>query len=283
MLKQTQPDVVVLCETRADAQESLSRMWPGSKTEQIVQRKANGGTTRAGVSVTVRQGLEATIGQIYEEESQDRKELVQVVKVRVNGNKSVVGTYISPMVNGGRLETTLDKISPRIEERDIIVGDLNARHRLWDSKTNSRGKALVKWAQQRNLNISATQKPSCSAKGRLGQSFPDLLLDKEAAEVVQPSSEKWDNSSDHTPILYLVRGVNTIHTKGRLSKTMLNNPKNQEEAGEVYRATLEPVIEGLKRANEADAKEHYETTRKAILKPWIDMVDRRPKAKKQRR
>lgn len=52
-----------------------------------------------------------------------------------------------------------------------------------------------------DLLIKGSSNPSYRAKGRVGDSHPDLLLNTESAEAEQPVNGSWVNSSDHTLIV----------------------------------------------------------------------------------
>lgn len=73
---------------------------------------------------------------------------------------------------------------------------------MWDKVTNKRGKALVRNAARKNYKVLTPTRASYRAKRRNAESSPELLMDLERATVSQPCDSRWDNSSDHTPLLY---------------------------------------------------------------------------------
>lgn len=97
----------------------------------------------------------------------------------------------------------------------------------WDNLTNARGRAVYNHAMRRNYKVTPTSSPSYKAKGRVGESKQELLLDREEAEVDQPNDKRWIGSSHHTPIMYTVREANITKEKLRVSKTMLNYSRNK--------------------------------------------------------
>lgn len=224
--------------------------------------------------------MDSDLQSSLESTSEDGKELVQALKLRINESNCIVGTYIGPQTSNGRMETEISRALGNNEERKIMVGDLNARHRKWDKVTNGRGKTIAKLAQARNLIITPMPSRSYIAKGRVGESYPDLMLDKEVDEVTQPMSDKLDNTSDHTQILYVARSVLTRRSEGKVSKTTLNNPRNIEEAGDFYRTNLRDMIEEFKQANGANAESCYKEATEMILQPWKDIINRCPKVRK---
>lgn len=101
-------------------------------------------------------------------------------------------------------QTTLSKMIDGEGKRIIIVGDQNARHRRSDKTTNCRNTAVRNTCLNRNLKVLEPPAPSYIARGRKGASKPGLPFDSERAIVRQPGDEKWDNTSDHSPLLYEV-------------------------------------------------------------------------------
>lgn len=62
--------------------------------------------------------------------------------------------------------------------KDIMMGDLNARHQLWDSITNAKGRALVRWTSANGYSGNAPVMPTYRPRGRRGASTPDLVVTK---------------------------------------------------------------------------------------------------------
>lgn len=85
------------------------------------------------------------------------------------------------------------------------------------------------------LQNNTTGKRFIQGKRTDQESTLDLFLDLEAEEVVQTRYRWWDDTSDHKYILYTVQEVNVKVGKCRVSKKMLGNRSNREEAGEWYR------------------------------------------------
>lgn len=103
------------------------------------------------------------------------------------------------------------------------------------------------------------------------------MLDLKKAKVTQPSSEKWEESSDHTPLLYKVRNANLKQGKLRISKEMLSNQRNSEEAGEFYRQESTGMTTKIKQADNRTAEGILKEVSRLIEKPWSRMVQRKPK------
>lgn len=161
----------------------------------------------------------------------------------------------------------------------MLVGDLKARDHKWYNHTNAIGKATVKFARLCNLQITAPPSPSYSALGRVGQSSPDLLLDLFKAKGSQPKDPHWGGASDHTPLVYDVTAANIRADKRHISKTMLNNKRNAEEAGERYRTELPRLIKEVRKSVKKDDSKIYNDVTKALLVPWNDIVKRKSSTK----
>lgn len=58
-------------------------------------------------------------------------------------------------------------------------------------------------------------------RGRTAERKPDLLIDEETDTVTQRKDEVWDDSSDHTPLLYGIRDVALTIGRRKNSKKML--------------------------------------------------------------
>lgn len=48
-------------------------------------------------------------------------------------------------------------------------------------------------------------------------------MDLHKAQVSHPSDDRWDDASDHTPVVYKVSDVNIKVGECRITKAMLNN------------------------------------------------------------
>lgn len=72
--------------------------------------------------------------------------------------------------------------------RTIMVGDMNARHRSWGITSSTAGKVVITYARETNSMFSVPQEPSYKAKGRQGHRNPDQMLDWEQAVTTQPGA-----------------------------------------------------------------------------------------------
>lgn len=177
-----------------------------------------------------------------------KKELIHAVKFMLSDNTCLAGMYIEPQMNWKSTKEALTTLKGGTEERTIITGDLNSRYVKWERTTNARGKATVSCATRCNYKI--TPKNSVVHNQRQNrESTLDLLLYLDAAEADHPRDLRWDDTSDHTPILYTVKGTNIKIGKPRISKSMLNNSRNRDEAGEQYRESILNLAEKVRRSH----------------------------------
>lgn len=135
------------------------------------------------------------------------------------------------------------------------MGESNARHKRWYTTSNTRGMAVIKFGRETNARISVPPEPSYRTNGRQGHSNPDLMLDWEQVGKTKSRSDIWSWSSDHTPLLYIVRNAKLIVDNRRVSKAMIHNLRNLEEAGEWYRRTIPPLLEIIKQVQNETAQE----------------------------
>lgn len=62
----------------------------------------------------------------------------------------------------------------------------------------------------------------------------------------------------------------------KISKTILNNSRNIEEAGEQYRQDLSAIIERVRETKADSAEETFKEVARSITRPWDKMAQRRP-------
>lgn len=70
--------------------------------------------------------------------------------MRINGSKALKGMYVSPQESGKQLEMTLNILKKQDANRSLVIGDLDARHKAWDTHTNRRGKVVYRRAENNN-------------------------------------------------------------------------------------------------------------------------------------
>lgn len=179
---------------------TMARIWPWAKADQILQIRSQGGTVRLGVEIVTGTGRETRLMVRKEQTTGDNKGVLEGVKVNIEAQTSIAAVYIGAQTPAKETALTLEEARRDKGGRTITVADLNARHPKWDKTGNVRGTTVVRWANCKGMIITPPP-PSYCAKGRAGESSPDLLIDVERAEVTQTRSYRWENKSDHTPLL----------------------------------------------------------------------------------
>lgn len=206
------------------------------------------------------------------------KDLAQAVRIRLSEDMTIGGVYISPGINPNKMNQILEETHSFCKPEMIVVGDFNARHISWDKSTNNKGRALIRFAKKYNMVINPTTLPSFRARGRSGDSKPDLLLARMKSTVSQSRNKVCDDTSDHTPIIYEIAEINIRGTGKRIiTKTMLNNTRNEERAREFYESRIPEITEYMKKASELEAQQLYNRATETILEPWQRIADAKPR------
>lgn len=170
----------------------MAGIWPGSKVEQTVPLRKEGSSTRAGTAVVLKPDLKASLLEMALV-SDKKNDLIQEIKVKLELKTCLAGIYVGSNTSGGKLEEILNRLYGDGKRRVITVGESNGRHKIWDKVTNTRRKALVRIAARKNYKVPTPARVSDTAKGRTGESSPDLLINLERATVSQPCNRRWDN------------------------------------------------------------------------------------------
>lgn len=67
----------------------------------------------------------------------------------------ITNAYISPTAKAQEEDAALNVILRESRGNSILTGDLNARHKQWDKRTNTRGRKLLIWASDHGWKIKA--------------------------------------------------------------------------------------------------------------------------------
>lgn len=82
------------------------------------------------------------------------------------------------------------------------MGDLNARHQLWDSITNPNGRALVSGTCGNICSVRAPGVPNYSPRGRSSASSTDLVVTNFRTNTTKTAGEIfWAGVSHHAPLV----------------------------------------------------------------------------------
>lgn len=145
--------------------------------------------------------------------------------------------------------------------KEILLGDINARHTSWDATSNARERALVRSTKWSRLKIIAPQSPTYHPRGRVGYSTPDLVISNVSGIKLQVvGGGAWNGTSDHTLVLCVCPEIGGGRKNGgkRVSKTALSNEGRIEEVGEAYKQIATHLIRRLKETTEEATQEIFE-------------------------
>lgn len=106
--------------------------------------------------------------------SDDKNELIQIVKLKLDKKTFIVRIYVGIHTNGGTREHILSKIYGDNKLRIIFTDDISTRHISWDKVKNPGGRAVVRIASQKNYNISLPTQYYYMEKAELGESKQDI-------------------------------------------------------------------------------------------------------------
>lgn len=110
---------------------------------------------------------------------------IQSITIRVRG-VTLMELYISPQTKEVDELQFLERIKTMSGGRSVIIVDMNARHKMWDTRSNCRGRRIREWAKTHHWDINAPSRPTFAFKDE-GTSTPDIALTK-GARVHQLSS-----------------------------------------------------------------------------------------------
>lgn len=193
----------------------------------------------------------------------------QALVIRVNGI-TITGMYVSPNAKEREEMYILSQIRKVGRRRAIIIGDLNAERKRWDTRSNKRGRRIIKWAEAQNWTIQARTGATFTIKSR-GVSTPDITITKRIA-TARPLAAPIDidKGNDHLPLFI------TITTSPSHKEEKESIPKSQHAqleicrmAAETIKPLLSKMIDELLKCNSREESERlYEKIGKDIIAPW---------------
>lgn len=147
----------------------------------------------AGVAMTFREGLLGKSTKKYQTED-------FMVLTCLVGELWISLLYIFPSCPPSGLTAAMEVARRNSPGPALIMGDFNARHRNWDTQTNSKGTELLRWTQFWGWQIDAAGEPSFHNQS--GSSNVDLFLRRGCDAPISPWIPRgiWDGASDHSPV-----------------------------------------------------------------------------------
>lgn len=194
----------------------------------------------------------------------------------VVGDTACTVLYMSPLNTAVETKLILERIRTLYRGRHIIMGDLNARHTNWDTKTNARGRQVMYWANKHGWKLSAPKSPSYSTVN--GDSTPDIILHK---GVTVSGTKTWDQDcggSDHKPVLATMEVEVPEQPKWRtVAKHKRQEANRVKKAQTLYRAELPKMMKSLKEVNHIAEMETWCAQLVHLLsQPWMEKARKCP-------
>lgn len=179
----------------------------------------------------------------------------------------IIGAYISPLHGRATFESILEWIRPWLRGQAILVGDLNARHRHWDTDYNAYGTALKEWSTAIDARVYAPRQVTCS--NSTGASTIDLFVSRspKLAEI-SVISGTWDDVTDHHLVTATVCPP-ADRTICRVPARLFSLQSRISATVTHYRETLPEVSLLIEAATTPQQLERAVSSfQAAILKPW---------------
>lgn len=261
-------DVIGICETwcKEDDQDLLNMMDEYVNTERPHPRCRGYG----GVGLIVNPIIKYTLIEKCTTKTH------QHISIQI-GNVMIVIIYISPITKAPETMSLLDGIKAYARGDTIIIGDLNARNRSWDSSSNSKGIMIKNWAEIHNWEIHNPCGKTCVTPN--GSSSPDMGLTKGIDIIREMTTLNTPQYvSDHKPIV-----VEINIRKPRVQKQRevpirhRNNPKYMRNAMIHYEEKLPTLINNLKKClGKEELEQRYSEFKTIMLQPWNYLTTSRP-------
>lgn len=191
-------DIAILTETWL--QPNASFFIP--KFSCIRMDRSNSVADRGGgVAILIRNGIDYNMLNCL------KTKIIESVGVRLHstiGSIDIIAAYFA----GSRSKDELLKFKHDIKtltrrsEAFVVVGDFNARHRMWHcSRANTAGNTLAGLIQSSNFYVHAPQSPTYIPSGTGRPSVLDLVLSNNLVNMSVPIVHH-DLSSDHLPTIF---------------------------------------------------------------------------------
>lgn len=273
LVQRMRPDVVLGSEVKELTVRGLQDAWPGASTEFIPSsRKSVGAAPRAGLAMLIKSDLMYSVSYVYNEGCAETNSFIQSIPIAWEHGIHVTGTYVSPTTPGLHINRYLERMKEVNKGKDLLLGDLNARHVRWDTTTKVRGRALLRCTRGSMLRVVPPQRPTYHPRGRAGYSTPYLALSNIPNLELQLIDEGlWKSTSDRSPVVWVCPDAVTGQRREgkRISKAALSNAGRDKEegCGKRYRQIAPRLIKLLKEAKEQDAQTVFSQVTTELVEP----------------
>ena len=235
---------------------------------------------RGGIALISNPSIPSFISEVLPERY-DNRNFYQALRVQFPNELEIVVTYFSPRISTEAFTAAITTIMTNSTNQTILMGDFNAKHTSWSSKSNPKGRALYNLSARFGFRIAVPNTPTYSNRSTGYSSIIDLFLTKTTPSLnPTPYIPRgvWNGSSDHEPIMMDVHYNITYTPQKRITKTALAKFRNQEEAKLFYEAHIPPLIARLNAARSPQqAQETFSDITDTIIKPWTEIMNRRPR------
>lgn len=210
-----------------------------------VPKKGPKGGTRAGIDLVIKKEVEHHVNHVTRVEQETAHNgLIQAITLQLKSAVLTTGIYNSPATPAEQVFKTLDELMSTEGEGHLIMGDLNARNRHWDSERNKVANAAVAWQRDKHLRISAAQSPSYRTtngnkpdKTSNIEKIVHIIHQDIEIETVHESENR--RGSDHLPVTTTVNvKAKRRTTTPRIPKTMLRSGPATESSKHRYAVTM---------------------------------------------
>ena len=264
LIRETEADVCVFTETWIRSGQKIPCTWP---VEQIAEAEKPG-RPAGGAAMLVKPGFRYKLfRKIYNGSA-------FAVRIRLQGNLDVIGTYLRPGAPPEHVDSLLHEIQAWGGHPTILAADLNARHRDWCTKTNRSGRKLKAWASQYLCSVTAPRDLTFVSKQ--GRSTIDIYASG-GITLTTPNTVSsrgpWGGAGDHIPVITVTSTKTSITPRGRLtphvSTGLLSSIELREKAEKFYEEVIPQLTADMGIAESREALERiYAEFQKIMLLPW---------------
>lgn len=99
-------------------------------------------------------GLVGSVESRIETVIDSKSDFLQGLRVRIKRDLAVVGIYVIPETKDKETTAASDKLYTQVDPATLVLGDLNARDRGWDTADNDKGRVIKHFTRHFNLNHS---------------------------------------------------------------------------------------------------------------------------------
>ncbi len=193
----------------------------------------------------------------------------QALSVSIRGTP-VVGVYLRPKTVLSQLKE-FQKTALRLARgSSVIIGDLNARHSLWDTITpqavTTQGRAIYNLAAKHKFRVIAA--PSSTCERHNGTSRVDMALARNIRANYVRVGDFDQEQSDHAPVMMELAQC-CPQQVDRIPLNLINNKRVRERVLEKYQESLPTITRNLAKCdNRDDIKSLSRELGSATLVPW---------------